>query len=191
MTGFTLPSGASIDEDNGDFVIKDSSGTVVLRRNESAGEWQLGGTDLTGIGSVSAEGATITQSFDVQNNTQPSATATSPEFIRNGLGDKTTTVASAGTTIIADNSAQPIMNISGGSGKASGLFVVAGYRKGSNEGFTDLLVVSKATQITVFASQARRGPPPRSYSFTNPELGVAIDGSGEEYTLAVQVLGAT
>jgi hypothetical protein len=54
MTGFTLPSGASIDEDNGDFVIKDSSGTVVLRRNESAGEWQLGGTDLTGIGSVSA-----------------------------------------------------------------------------------------------------------------------------------------
>jgi len=58
-----LPSGASVAEDNGDFVIKDSSGSIVLRRNESANEWQLEGGDLTDIGALNAESAETTTSY--------------------------------------------------------------------------------------------------------------------------------
>jgi len=50
-----LPAGSSIAEDNGDFVVKDSSGTIVFRRNESANEWQFEGTDITGVGSLSTD----------------------------------------------------------------------------------------------------------------------------------------
>lgn len=60
---FTLPAGAGLDEDDGDLVITDSSGSVVFRRNESAGEWQFEGTDLTGISSLSTE--------EIQNNALP------------------------------------------------------------------------------------------------------------------------
>jgi len=52
---FELPAGASVDEDNGDFVVKDSSGTIVFRRNESAGEWQFEDADITGVSSLSTE----------------------------------------------------------------------------------------------------------------------------------------
>ena len=52
---FELPTGARVDTDNGDYVVKDSSGNIVFRWNESAAEWQLNGTDLTGVGSLSAE----------------------------------------------------------------------------------------------------------------------------------------
>jgi len=63
MTGFTLPAGSSIDEDNGDLVIKDSGGTIVLRRNESADEWQFEGADLAGINSLTTG--------DIQNDAFP------------------------------------------------------------------------------------------------------------------------
>ena len=56
MTGFTLPAGAKVDEENGDFVVKDSNGTIVFRRNESANEWQFESTDLTGINQLNAAG---------------------------------------------------------------------------------------------------------------------------------------
>jgi len=55
----SLPAGASIDEDNGDFVIRDSSGTIVFRRNEAANEWQFENADITGVKSLSTEQATI------------------------------------------------------------------------------------------------------------------------------------
>ena len=50
-----LPPGSSIDSDNGDFVVKDSSGTIVFRRNESANEWQFESTDLTGVSSLNTD----------------------------------------------------------------------------------------------------------------------------------------
>jgi hypothetical protein len=52
---FSLPAGAEMAEDNGDLVVKDSSGSIVFRRNETADEWQLEGTDLTGIGSLGTD----------------------------------------------------------------------------------------------------------------------------------------
>jgi len=58
-TSVSLPPGASIGGDNGDFVVRDSSGTVVFRRNESADEWQFENTDLTGISSLSTGDAII------------------------------------------------------------------------------------------------------------------------------------
>jgi len=58
---FGLPAGAELGEDNGDVVIKDSTGTIILRRNETASEWQFEGTDLTGINSIDASSATLDQ----------------------------------------------------------------------------------------------------------------------------------
>jgi len=51
---FGLPAGAELGEDSGDVVIKDSSGTIILRRNETASEWQFEGTDLSGINAIDA-----------------------------------------------------------------------------------------------------------------------------------------
>jgi len=57
---FTLPAGSSVDEDSGDLVVKDSSGTIVFRRNESAGEWQFEGTNITGVNSIdTSESVTV------------------------------------------------------------------------------------------------------------------------------------
>jgi hypothetical protein len=54
---FGLPAGAELDEDtNGNLVVRDSTGTVVLTRDEAAGEWQFGGSDITGINSINANG---------------------------------------------------------------------------------------------------------------------------------------
>lgn len=69
---FSLPAGAQLDEDSGDLVVKDSGGTIVLRRNESAGEWQFEGTDLTGINSADANSvsADVLNSADLTNASQ-------------------------------------------------------------------------------------------------------------------------
>jgi len=56
---FGLPAGAELGEDNGELVIKDSSGTIILRRNETASEWQFEGTDLSGINAIDASSATL------------------------------------------------------------------------------------------------------------------------------------
>jgi len=56
---FGLPAGAELGEDNGDVVIKDSNGTIILRRNETASEWQFEGTDLSGINAIDASSATL------------------------------------------------------------------------------------------------------------------------------------
>jgi hypothetical protein len=61
---FGLPAGAELGEDNGDVVIKDSSGTIILRRNETASEWQFEGTDLSGINAIDASSATFSQSIN-------------------------------------------------------------------------------------------------------------------------------
>jgi len=43
---FSLPAGASLDEESGDMVIRDSAGDVVLRRDENAGAWSFDGSDV-------------------------------------------------------------------------------------------------------------------------------------------------
>lgn len=60
---FELPAGARLDEDNGDLVIRDSNGAVVMRRDEAANEWGFEGGDLAGIGSVNTERSTLTSTF--------------------------------------------------------------------------------------------------------------------------------
>lgn len=57
---YQLPAGAKLDEDSGDLVIRDSNGTIVFRRNESAGEWQFESTDITGVSSLTVNGTTTT-----------------------------------------------------------------------------------------------------------------------------------
>jgi len=76
---FGLPAGAELGEDNGDVVIKDSSGTIILRRNETASEWQFEGTDLTGINSIDASSATF-ENASLTNGTITSE-ATEPDEI--------------------------------------------------------------------------------------------------------------
>ena len=71
---FGLPAGAELGEDNGELVIKDSSGTIILRRNETASEWQFEGTDLTGINSIDASSATLDDQTINQSLTDPNGT---------------------------------------------------------------------------------------------------------------------
>lgn len=87
---FNLPAGTSIDEDNGDLVIKDSNGTIVLRRDETSSEWQFESSDLSGIEDVDASSATLddatvanspTNSTDVVRKSETDA-------IDNELADK-------------------------------------------------------------------------------------------------------
>ena len=51
---FGLPSGYSFDEEGGDLVIRDTDGTVVMRRADGAA-WQLEGSDISGVGAFDSE----------------------------------------------------------------------------------------------------------------------------------------
>jgi len=59
LNNLDLPAGAQIDEDGGDLVVRDSGGSIVLRRDETAGTWDFVSGDLTGITSLEAGKATV------------------------------------------------------------------------------------------------------------------------------------
>jgi len=59
LNNLDLPAGAQIDEDGGELVIRDSGGSIVLRRDEGAGTWDFVSGDLTGIASLEAASLTI------------------------------------------------------------------------------------------------------------------------------------
>jgi len=58
---FSLPAGASLDEEGGDMVIRDSAGNVVLRRDENAGAWSFDGSDVVGIEALNVQSASVPQ----------------------------------------------------------------------------------------------------------------------------------
>ena len=58
---FGLPSGYSFDEENGDLVIRDTDGTVVMRRADGAA-WQLEGSDISGVGAFDSESVNTEES---------------------------------------------------------------------------------------------------------------------------------
>jgi len=70
---FELPAGSSVDEDNGDLVVKDSSGTIVFRRNEQADEWQFENTDLTGVNSLDTNQIATRNSLKTSRDTRSHA----------------------------------------------------------------------------------------------------------------------
>ena len=51
---FGLPSGYAVDEENGDLVIRDTDGTVAMRRADGTA-WQLEGSDISGVGAFDSE----------------------------------------------------------------------------------------------------------------------------------------
>jgi len=60
-----LPEGYGIDVENGNFIVTDPNGAVVFRWDDTAGEWQLAatldadGNDLTNVGAIDADSATV------------------------------------------------------------------------------------------------------------------------------------
>ena len=57
---FGLPTGAELTEDaDGNLAIADSSGSIVLVRDETTGEWQFENTDLTGINAINTSSANV------------------------------------------------------------------------------------------------------------------------------------
>ena len=69
LNGLELPAGAQIDEDGGDLVVRDSGGSIVLRRDEGAATWDFVSEDVTGITSLKAEEASINGPLDAQSAT--------------------------------------------------------------------------------------------------------------------------
>ena len=57
---FGLPSGYSFDEENGDLVIRDTDGTVAMRRADGAA-WQLEGSDISAVGAFDSESVNTEQ----------------------------------------------------------------------------------------------------------------------------------
>jgi len=49
LGNLNLPAGAQIDEESGDFVVRDSAGNVVLRYDEASGAWQLDALEAESI----------------------------------------------------------------------------------------------------------------------------------------------
>ena len=55
-----MPAGAELTEDaNGNLAIADSSGSIVLVRDETAGQWDLNNNSLTGINAINASSANV------------------------------------------------------------------------------------------------------------------------------------
>ena len=63
LNGLELPAGAQIDEDGGDLVVRDSGGSIVLRRDEGAGTWDFVSEDVTGIASLEADGLVVDDTY--------------------------------------------------------------------------------------------------------------------------------
>jgi len=81
---FGLPAGAELGEDNGELVIKDSNGTIILRRNETESEWQFEGTDLSGINAIDASSASVNDlQFAASNPTDELANRSSGTWYQN------------------------------------------------------------------------------------------------------------
>lgn len=96
---FSLPSGAQIDEDaNGNLVIKDSTGTIVFTRDETAGEWV---TDNINTNSLSTAQGTIDSldgtslQYDEVNETitQKSGETVTSAITRASAGDRVVLLA--------------------------------------------------------------------------------------------------
>ena len=57
---FGLPAGAELTEDgDGNLAIADSSGSIVLVRDETTGQWDLNNNSLTGINEINAESVSV------------------------------------------------------------------------------------------------------------------------------------
>ena len=66
---FGLPAGAELTEDaNGNLAIADSSGSIVLVRDETAEQWDLNNDSLTGINAIDAGSANVGQ-IDIATTT--------------------------------------------------------------------------------------------------------------------------
>jgi len=103
---FSLPAGAELGEDNGELVIKDSSGTIILRRNETESEWQFEGTDLSGINAIDASSATLTNAVAAEQLGLPvysdDANAPNNTFYYNDTDDQTKFKTSGGSIVVTD-----------------------------------------------------------------------------------------
>jgi len=62
---FRLPAGAKLDEDAGELVVRDNTGNIVLRRDESAEAWDFVSTELTNISALEAESLVNGRTSDV------------------------------------------------------------------------------------------------------------------------------
>jgi len=156
LNNLDLPAGAQIDEDGGDLVIRDSGGSIVLRRDEGAGTWDFVSGDLTGIASL--EAGSIKYTNLSQNTTHRLLEASVDETFDNAgyYASKsvqfTTDVSTTAKTII-----EPIEF--GGS-----LIIVSGREEDAVNGFTDILAHIPDTPPVVIGSNERNSPATRSYS---------------------------
>jgi len=164
---FGLPAGAELGEDNGELVIKDSSGTIILRRNETASEWQFEGTDLSGINAIDVGSASV-GSGSIDDTEQLASSITNPvgfnqHVVFDGLIEPTTL------------SAQDILRIGGDSRTL--LKVSAVVRNSTNAESVKLVYgLQDGSNQTVFSY--------RENSFRNQLSDPSWDQTKQEWTLS-------
>jgi hypothetical protein len=113
----------------------------------------------------------------------------SPADPLNYSGGMSPAVRVSTTTITADGTDKPILDVSS---RSNGLIIVSGQVGGNAEQFVDLVLISGFTSISQINSQSRFGPGGRTYgNRTNPfRLTVAVAGSGQSYEISAIYIGA-
>ena len=178
---FGLPSGYAVDEENGDLVIRDTDGTVAMRRADGAA-WQLEGSDISGVGAFDSESVnTDKQSFAGISESTPSLLYDAIESPNSAYAEQIqyeNNIGTNATTIIdldADADFEP----------TEAFLTVQGVKDGDDGiRFMDILLADRGGAINQVASVTNNTPASRSYSVTSGTIQLAM-GSDSYHTVTI------
>jgi len=166
----------SVNENSGDIELKDNSGNVVMKWDESNTQWDVSSNNIQNVGSLGVE--------QIDNTSTTEANSTT--VIKSFINDRGAAIATQPNTTVS-TSAEVIyegpntFNIS----RALHLILVAGDEDGGDAFFGEILLLGDWTAPEVIGpSVDNNNPASRSYSRSGGELELAMSSGTYNITIS-------